>query len=264
MTAIRGTKPQTAKTCVLDLLSVAAPNALPATAIIEGGDIMGHNESAIRVALTRLSEAGILHSPSRGMWRLDLNAPWVQEQRRWRHYDKLTTEWDGSWLVANTHRVSRSSRAKWRTHERALIHRGFRELHRDTFVRPANLNISFGELTKTLTTLGMEKKTDLMHVSEMVMKPTGKLWNSRNRRQNIERVLQDITDLEDGKFSGIDLCRQSLVVGRDAVRALNTDPMLPDGLADAGPRDTLAAKLGDYVNFGRETWYSILGWKIGG
>src|SRR5699024_3823412 len=134
---------------------------LPTPALSLGGEIMGFTAGAIRVAISRLANEGLIESPNRGEWRLVSTAPWMREQARWQRLESLTRPWNGHWWLVICNQVPRSRRSTRRTHEHALVHRGFREADRDIFLRPANLKLSFQGLWDDLTQLGMQPNSHI-------------------------------------------------------------------------------------------------------
>lgn len=253
----------TPRTLVLDMLAVAADTALTSVALAQGGDIMGFKAGAIRVAVSRLSTQGAIISPQRGSWQLAENAPWAREQGRWRGLSELLCPWRENWWVAVTHQVSRSNRSGWREHERALRQRGFAEVQRDLFVRPANLSLAFSALRQELRALGMAPQTVLLRADQLSVTPRPGLWDFRRRHTLLEKVRDEMCRLLDQAPAGTApdkvLCARFLRVGRAATKILNTDPLLPEEWTGPSPRGEVIRLLPHFISTGRTLWFRYMG-----
>ncbi|EKF75999.1 hypothetical protein A11A3_00855 [Alcanivorax hongdengensis A-11-3] len=251
----------TPKTVVLDILSAAGGRSMPTPALATGGELMGFKPGAIRVAISRLAAQDLLHSPQRGEWKLTLHSPWAREQMRWQmQLDHDIDQWKGHWWIASTALVPRAQRSLWRQHERALLQRGFREARRDIFLRPANLKNRFDELWSELSELGMHENTVLAKASQISLAPKPALWGVQQRHRLLEDVYGQIKDLMK-KTAPQDKqsCRRFLQLGRASIRALNTDPLLPQSLAGTSPRAQLVKLMPDFILAGRQCWFRHLG-----
>lgn len=250
----------TPRTVVLDMLAIAGDTPLASPALVRGGDIMGFQPVAMRVAVSRLAAQKLIESPRRGEWQLAGEAPWARERARWQNLDALLAPWQGGWWVVATQKVSRSSRARWRNHERALWQRGFREAHRDLFVRPANLTLDFAALHQELMGLGMHPDSVLMEASQLSFQPKPALWDARRWPQAQAKVLAKMLGLIEKNSAADDKkrCEHFLRMGRAATRTLNTDPLLPEEWTGPSPRRDLVALMPRFIATGRNLWFQYL------
>lgn len=250
----------TPKTVVLDMLAIAGDISLSSPVLTGGGEIMGFKPVAVRVAVSRLAAEHLIESPRRGEWRLAPDTPWAREQARWQHLEALMRPWNGDWWVALTHRSPRSDRSGWRHQERALWQRGFREVERDLFLRPANLSSSFQDLRRELIDLGLHPDCPLLQASSLSLTPDPALWHSARRQAVLHEVLREMRELmaRRGKADR-QRCERFLRVGRAATRALNTDPLLPEEWTGPSARAEVAALLPRFIALGRGHWFRYLG-----
>ena len=184
---------------------------------------------ASRVALTRLQAAGMIESPERSFWRLTRKSPWSRDVERWRTVKSRTKPWDGAWIVALANAVPRSQRTVRGYTERALRHRGFRELRRDAFMRPSNLRASLGEVEVDLISLGASSSVGLLIASELGFTPPLGAWRIAEHQARIAAARARMTALIDGPpRDPAEACRAFWHAGRDVLRLVNADPLLPD------------------------------------
>jgi phenylacetic acid degradation operon negative regulatory protein len=126
------------RSLILDLLSTLRRGSMPVGALVAAGELFGLAPGTLRVALARLLAAGRVERDSRGRYQLGEKAAPIQRAVvSWRHLDRLTVEWDGSWWAVHAPRPP--GRGERRRHEQALRLLGFRELSPGLRVRPANL-----------------------------------------------------------------------------------------------------------------------------
>lgn len=252
----------TPRLVILDVLSVAGDIALTSPMLARSGEIMGFKPGSMRVATSRLATDGLIESPQRGEWLLAKTGTWIDEQSRWTHLEELVRPWQGDWWVVSTQLVSRSNRSEWRSHENALWHRGFVEVRRDYFVRPANLNLTFSQLISELRTLGMAEESLVFHATDLSLAPDDTLWQTSERNDLFQALASEIEALINSRpATGMkeqEVCRHFLRVGRKAVWALNTDPLLPKQWDGNTERDYLLSLMPRFVATGKKLWFEQL------
>ncbi|GGY63203.1 hypothetical protein GCM10007071_07190 [Marinobacter zhanjiangensis] len=253
----------TPRLVILDVLSVAADIALTSPMLARSGEIMGFKSGSMRVATSRLATDGLIESPRRGEWHLAKTGTWINEQSRWTRLEELVKSWQKDWWVASTQLVSRSNRSDWRSHENALWHRGFVEARRDYFVRPANLNLSFPQLLNELGALGMANESLVFHATDLSVMPEKQLWGTSIRNDLFQALAREIEVLisstpTDGNTER-EACRHFLRVGRKAVWALNTDPLLPEEWDGPEDRHYLLSLMPRFIASGKKLWFEQLG-----
>jgi phenylacetic acid degradation operon negative regulatory protein len=250
----------TPRELILDTLAVITVDGLTTATLLEACAVMRFKPVASRVALTRLQAAGLIESPERSFWRLTRKSPWSRDVERWRTVKSRTKPWDGAWLVALANAVPRSQRTVRGYTERALRHRGFRELRRDAFMRPSNLRASLGEIEADLLFLGASSSIGLLIASELGFTPPLGAWRIAEYQARIAAARARMTALIDAPpRDPAEACRAFWHAGRDVLRLVNADPLLPDELADAASRRELLDRLPEFVARGRDAWIDLLG-----
>ncbi|WP_133243137.1 hypothetical protein [Tamilnaduibacter salinus] len=250
----------TPRLVILDVLSAAGGMALSAPQLARSGEMMGFTPGSMRVATSRLASEALIESPRRGEWKLAKTGTWIEEQTRWTRLQDLVQPWQQDWWVVMTQLVPRASRPKWRKHENALWHRGFVEAKRDYFIRPANLALNFEQLLGELRALGMAEASLVFRATEVSDSPDLALWDTTNRKALYHALCMEIESLADSDKQGrdSDACRHFLRVGRKAIWALNTDPLLPESWGTNADRDRLVALMPGFITQGRKLWLEQL------
>lgn len=253
----------TPRLVILDVLSAAGEIALSSPMLARSGEIMGLKPGSMRVATSRLASESLIESPRRGEWKLAKTGTWINEQARWTRLQDLVQPWQDDWWVVATQLVPRSSRSEWRKHENALWHRGFVEAKRDYFIRPANLALNFQELLGELRALGMAEESLIFRATEVSESPDLALWNTSGRKALYQALCMEVESLVSSGFDessdDSEACRHFLRVGRKAIWALNTDPLLPETWGANADRDHLVSLMPRFIVQGRKLWFDQLG-----
>lgn len=222
--------------------------------------LFGIQENSVRVALVRLSAAGMIEAEARGTYRIGPKAAELADDvRTWRTAESRVRKWSGAWLAVHCGAVGRSDRSALRQRERALQLLGFRELDRGFFVRPDNLVGGVTEVRSRLNKLGLDSDAAVFLVTSFDSERDERarsLWNGRaltrsyiQTRQRIEKWL--------ARAKSIDLevaARESFLLGTDAIRRLVFDPLLPDPLADVNERRAFVATVIELDRVGHAIW----------
>lgn len=220
-------RPLTARSVVLSLLLGAHPPRLPVRDIVDAGEEFGISAATMRVALTRLVQAGDLVAEHAVY---GLSARHLERQRSQdSEMDPSRRRWDGSWetvVVTSTGRDA-ASRADLR---RRLTSRRLGMLREGVWMRPDNLSRRDSPEPDTIRLLS---RTD---------DPSGlvdRLWDLP-RWAATGRELLDVTSngrTFADRFTG----------AAALVRHLRTDPVLPDELLPADwPRDAMRRGYEDF------------------
>jgi phenylacetic acid degradation operon negative regulatory protein len=250
----------TPRELLLDTLAVLSDDGLTTASLLEACAALRFKPVAVRVALTRLAAAGLIESPERSRWRLTRKSAWSRDVERWRTIKSRTRPWSGGWIVVLANAVPRSQRVVRGHTERALRHRGFRELRRDAFMRPSNLRAALVEIEADLVALGASSAIDLLDAGELGFTPPLGPWRIAEHQARIVAACARMDALMDhAPRDPAEACRSFWHVGRDVIRLVNSDPLLPDELADATPRRHLLERLPEFVMRGRGTWRDLLG-----
>jgi phenylacetic acid degradation operon negative regulatory protein len=245
---------------VIDFLSNRYPREMSVQEIAGVGIVLGFSEQSLRMALTRLVEQAVAANTGRGRYRLSPSGETMRlEVRKWRHLDELARPWSGAWIGVFDASVPRSDRAALRRHERAMRLRGFRELQSGLWIRPANLRDSVDELREHLRALGLHPAALVVGLQDLDddarAKATG-LWDT-DAMLATYRALTDELITSRGKLERIALdtaAAESMVLGRDVIRHINLDPVLPEELMPNRALATLVRTMTEYDQQARQIW----------
>lgn len=250
----------TAKELVVDFLSNRAPREMPARVIVDSARALGFSEQSIRMALTRLVEERIALSPARGSYRLAPSGDAMRrEVRKWRNITSMTQAWTGAWLCIYDTPVARSARAALRRHEQAMRLRGFREFRAGLWLRPANLTIAIANLRDELAALGLHRDAivgELRGLDDRTQAEAMGLWDIKALLASYEKFTREL-ESSSHRIERMPLAAaagESLVLGRDVVRHINLDPLLPEEMIPQEPLRKMVQTMMAYDDMARERW----------
>lgn len=244
---------------VLDLLA-AHGAALSGQVICGAGQLLGHRESTMRVAMTRLLAGKKVRRAARGLYILHrpgltlANAldAWSQEMS-----DEVA--WQGDWVGVHDAAVARSDKTSWRRHQLALSLRGFATLQHGLRLRPCNRAGGVHAERSKLQALGLSQHARVFLLSQLEaseFRDASALWPAQELAEQY-KVLQHaltthLTMLH--RMPREQALRETLLLGRTAVAQLVRDPMLPPELMPPAPRDALVGKLHEYKRGAHDVW----------
>jgi phenylacetic acid degradation operon negative regulatory protein len=250
----------TARELVIDFLSNRYPREMSVQEIAGVGNALGFSEQSLRMALTRLVEQSVAANTGRGVYRLSPSGEAMRDEvRKWRNLDDLAKPWSGGWIGVFDAAVPRSDRAALRRHERAMRLRGFRELQAGLWVRPANLRDSVAELREHLRALGLHPGALVVGLNDLDDEARAKatsLWDTAAMLARY-RALADELIASKRKLERIPLdtaAAESMVLGRDVIRHINLDPVLPEELMPQRALSNLIRVMSDYDQNARQIW----------
>jgi phenylacetic acid degradation operon negative regulatory protein len=248
---------------VLTLVDSALRPDIDVARIIAAGSLFDIDPRTIRVALARLVKSGVLASRGRGRYGVgpaggSVHAAVVS----WSGYESLVRPWDGRWIAVEFGHLARGDRRRTRKRERALRLNGFAAASASVWLRPANLAIEAPDLRKRLVDLGLEPAAWVFMLSQEDPAAAAyfrSLWDVRaleaDYRRHLRRLQQSTERLE--RLSIPDRARETLLLGRAAMRAIIVDPWLPDELVDAKLRGELVTAMRQYDRLGKASWRSF-------
>jgi phenylacetic acid degradation operon negative regulatory protein len=250
----------TARELVIDFLSNRYPREMSVQEIAGVGNALGFSEQSLRMALTRLVEQSVAANTGRGVYRLSPSGEAMRDEvRKWRNLDDLAKPWSGGWIGVFDAAIPRSDRAALRRHERAMRLRGFRELQAGLWVRPANLRDSVAELREHLRALGLHPGALVVGLNDLDDEARAKatsLWDTAAMLARY-RSLADELIASKRKLERIPLdtaAAESMVLGRDVIRHINLDPVLPEELMPQRALSDLIRVMSDYDQNARQIW----------
>src|ERR1700675_3722829 len=250
----------TARELVIDFLSNRYPREMSVQQSAGVGIALGFTEQSLRMALTRLVEQSVAANTGRGQYRLSPSGEAMRDEvRKWRHLGELARQWSGGWIGVFDASVPRSDRAALRRHERAMRLRGFRELQPGLWIRPANLRDSVAELRDHLRALGLHPAALVVGLQDLDDDARAKatsLWDTAAMLATY-RALADELLASKSKLERLPLdtaAAESMVLGRDGIRHINLDPVLPEELMPQRALINLIRVMSDYDQNARQIW----------
>lgn len=220
----------TARSVVLSVLLGAHPACATAAELVGLTADFDIKESTLRVALTRMVNAGDLVR-SRDGYRLS-DRLLARQRRQDDALHPRTRAWDGSWttLVVTTVGIDARTRAGLRI---ALQHNRFGELREGVWLRPDNLDQALPDEVGARIRLLHSRDDDPAGLAS-------RLWDLPGWSRAGHQLLDDLASAEDipARFTA----------AAATVRHLLTDPVLPDELLPQGwPGDELRAGYTDFA-----------------
>ena len=253
-------RPLTARAIVLDFLSNRAPREISARAVVAAGAVFGFSAQNLRMALMRLVGQGVAVSSSRGRYRLGAPGETMRlEVRKWKRVADLVRPWPGTWIGVYGAEIARSDRAATRRHEQALRLRGFHEFSSGLWIRPANLRDSVAELRAHLCALGLHRDAIVIGLSDFdhaASERAARLWSTAALERAYGALLSAL-EASQAKVARLPLeaaAAETLLLGREVIRHINLDPLLPEELMPQRPLRELVRAMIGYDEIGREIW----------
>lgn len=254
----------TARSIITETLSVAewiGHPVVPVRMLIDACGIFSFSANTVRVTLVKMRSDGVVESPERGAYRLGAKQRQLSQRvMGWRNVADRMVEWDRSWVGVYVGHLSRSDRAALGRRTRALRLLGFRELEDGLFIRPNNLEGGVSGVRATLERLGVEPSAVCARIEELSGHDTARalgLWDAeatmtgyRELREQLERSLRARKDQP-----LVEAVREAFLLGREVIRSVTLDPLLPAEMAPTEERDRLIDAMKKYDETGRVLWW---------
>jgi phenylacetic acid degradation operon negative regulatory protein len=256
-----------AKTVVLEVLSAGESiyqGVLPVRSLVQAASVFDIAENSVRVAIVRLRAEGLLESPGRGEYRLGPSAQVVNDKiHGWRTVASRVGDWDGSWAGVFTADLSRTDRPALRRRLRALRYLGFEELKSGLFLRPNNLTPGIDGIRDELAALGLDAGASVFRIEELNPDEEQRaraLWDGPSLEQTYSKLHTELTAslgrLEELSLN--DSVREAFLLGREGIRHVVLDPLLPEPLIDEDKRSSMVHVLQSYCDKGLNLWTRFL------
>ncbi|MFT6599399.1 MAG: phenylacetic acid degradation operon negative regulatory protein [Alloalcanivorax sp.] len=250
---------------VLDVLSTHDASEVSVAALCLAGEVCGFRDQNVRVALNRLVRQGKVANPARGMYALKADGSGLfAEVESWLRKEQRAVGWQGGWIGVLDGAVPRREKTLWRRHERALALRGFRALGDSGLqLRPDNLHGGVAALRDDLRGLGLAPQASVIAVSGLSgadERRAQALWDL----DGLERQYLDMLARLEHSQSRLHTqapeaaARESLLLGRAAIRLIIRDPLLPDALMEGDARHRLIERMRDYQAHAKTLWMRLL------
>jgi phenylacetic acid degradation operon negative regulatory protein len=219
----------TARSVALSTLLGYHPPALPVSALVKVGELLGIAERATRVALTRMVKDGDVNVVE-GVYRLS-----ERLLRRQAEQDALTSpptrRWTGGWELAVVTSTTRPLAERVALRKSMIRHR-MGELREGVWLRPDNLS---RELDGTIAD---QCQFFVSHHSDSSSLAAA-LWDLPGWAAEADRLLTVLDEAES--------LAQGFMATAEVIRHLLLDPYLPDELLPAGwPGDRLRERYTDF------------------
>lgn len=253
-----------ARMLILDLLDTGDPPSFSASDLVRAGAAFGIEAPGIRTALTRLKSEGRVQSLTRGRYIIGANAePLKQRILGWRTRLDRRQAWAGDWLLAIAGPQERADRTAWRRTLRALELEGFAEAEVNIWARPANL--ADGADGIRLRLIDLEAATSLFVVEARALDETRRerfpaLWDAASLLASHQRLTNQLEDSA-ANIETTDLpaaAAETLLLGRQAIRAIMRDPLLPEELCPSHALTDLIGAMIRYDRLGKRIWKRYL------
>jgi len=256
-----------AKAVVLEVLSAGESiyhGGLPVRSLVQAASVFDIAENSVRVAIVRLRAEGLLESPGRGEYRLGPGAQVVNQRiHGWRTVSARVGSWDGSWTAVFTADLSRTDRPALRRRLRALRFYGFQELKPGLFVRPNNLKPGIEGIREELVPLGLEADASVFRMDELDADQELRaraMWNGRSLEKSYAKLEGDLRRSMErlDNLPVNDSVREAFLLGREGIRQVVLDPLLPEPLVDEAKRASTVEVLKNYCDKGLNLWARFL------
>lgn len=250
----------TPRRLILELLDADTALMGQSKRLLAAGEVFGFSPNQVRVALSRLVSDGLLANPSRGCYTLTGAGAAMQEEiQRWRKLEDQLCEWRGGWCVLISTNLAAQSTTRFREQTRALRLRGLRRWRPGLWVRPDNLQGGVARLVDDVASLGLDsiagsfliEGADTLCENELLG-----LWDIEALREDYSQhidALQDAQSRLDQQDQGPVLV-ETLELGGAMIRALVTDPLLPEAMLGSDARGRMISLVKQYDAAGRERW----------
>lgn len=249
---------------ILDLLAAHDEHRLSVAALCRAALIFGIREQNVRVALSRLGQQGKVTSTDRGCYALNPDSSsLLRDVENWLRREQQAADWNGRWLGVADGAVPRRHKVAWRRHQRALLLRGFRPLSAGVHLRPDNLVGGAAAVRGDLQGLGLAAPALVMAVSGLSRQDEQRaraLWDCRALESDYRQLIRRL-DRAHARLANLPVeaaARESLLLGRQAIRVILHDPLLPEELMGGGQRHRLIERMREYQVAARVIWLALL------
>ncbi len=255
------------KELVLDLVTVRYPHPCSIRELLQAARIFDITDNSLRVTVTRLVAQGALSSQQRGLYVPgSALREWMQEIRTWRSAAQRMCAWEGNYLLATAGEEKiRGDRQQVRIRERVFDLLGFRTLTPGLMIRPANLLESPAAMLQRMRSLGVSEEMLLFVVQEIAaidVQQLQQLWPLAELNQSYAALTRQLRGwlASAGTLSLPQAARECFLMGRQAIRHINRDPMLPDAWIDAALRREFFHSANEYDSYGQQVWKRLFSW----
>lgn len=253
----------TAKSLILDLLLASKGRPLSAKQAIAACSIFDISVNNTRVALVRLSAEGLIESAGRALYQLTDDAHALADDvAAWRTRSKRVRPWDGSYIVVQADKLSRSEAKQQRARARALLMLGFQPLNEHLFIRPNNIEDTLQAVRLRLYKLGLEKEAPVFEGRDFDADLQGRiatLWNPHELESNYAQLEKKMRTWLN-RFELLEpevAARESFLLGGTAIKHVVYDPFLPAEWVDVESRERFLSAVDEVDQAGMRIWSGL-------
>ncbi len=247
---------------ILNLLLGARDRTLSARDAVAACALLSIHESSTRVALVRLTAAGLLAASGRGCYTLGPAAQALADDvSAWRNLAPPVRGWNGDWIAVHAGALGRSDRVALRARERAFSLLGLAEFERGLYLRPDNLVDGVSALRERLARLVPD--TGLNVFVARGFDPgrdaaARALWDGQALNERYRTQARMLDDWDAGPLSVETAAREAFTLGNQAIHERVFDPLLPAPLVDNDARDAFFTAVRRFDAAGQAIWQTFL------
>ncbi len=253
-------QPPSASRVALGFLATAS-EPMRVAELVRRAEVMTIDRGAMRVALGRLTRDGVVRQVERGLYAIGPAGEALDRRARgWMQAAARVRTWNGRWTIVLADHLGRSDRRQVRRRERALTLYGFGRVPAGAWVRPDNLAEPWPDLLAQLHAVGLD--ADATAIGDAaVLDDAGwrDLWPADTIEAGYRHWIAEMaaSTARLPAMSDVAAARETLLLGQAVIRAINRDPMLPNGFIDTTLRDDLIAAMQRYDGAGKAYWARV-------
>lgn len=252
-----------ARRIIMGLLQAEGEQPLSSRQVVAACHLFGISENSARVALARLSAAGLIASAERGSYQLgEAASALAGDVATWRTAETRLADWSGNYLAVLTSMLGRTDRTALRRRERALEMLGFRPLERGFYLRPDNLIGGVAAVRQRLYALGLERAAPVLLASEFDAARRARLpslWDGEalDRRYRQQHAQLERWLAKSDQLAPEDAAREAFLLGGRAIRHIVFDPLLPAPFVDTEARHDFIQMTTRFDRAGYAIWQRL-------
>jgi len=227
-------------------------------------ELFGISENNVRGTLAHLTIEALLEGAGRGSYLLGPQVKEISAQLfARRSADQHLRPWNGSYQLVACNDLSRSDRNILHQPERALHMLGFVEQGKDLYVHPNNIEPDISSLHRRLIEFGLEPTALVYQAMEFEDTQTQQMQNLWSGELLNDSYRRNCEKLESGGLRAELLrlevaARETFILGRDAIRQIVFNPLLPPPLVDVVLRTEFFTCTQRFVDHVHQIWRTFL------